>query len=249
MSRAEKEQRRRRRRERKARQSAHRGRLPVDQVDAYRVDPSRVVRLLSYEITTERLRDIGQDIPGLDEVLSEDDRATLFEQIHDEPRVAIERLTDLTGRFPGAALLTNWLAMAYTRAGEHERAERLALLNYERHPDYLFAKLNYAQICLSRGDLERVAAIFDQKFDLQLLYPHRAVFHISEFIGFAAIMVEYHMRTGDLESAEMMYDLMEEMAPDAEATRQIGDLLATSLLLRTLKGMFDLIRPRRRKLR
>ena len=57
------------------------------------------------------------------------------------------------------------------------------------------------------------------------------------------------MRSGDLESAEMMYDLMEEMAPDAEATRHIGDLLATSLLLRTLKGMLGLARPRRRKLR
>ena len=35
---------------------------------------------------------------------------------------------------------------------------------YQRHPDYLFAKVAMAQFALHRGELDQVEAIFDQTF-------------------------------------------------------------------------------------
>jgi hypothetical protein len=43
--------------------------------------------------------------------------------------------------------------------------------------------------------------IFDNKFDLKLLYPHRTTFHVSEYLAFASIMVEYYMRIGEHDAA------------------------------------------------
>lgn len=124
-------------------------------------------------------------------------------------------------------------------------AERIALVNYERNPDYLFARLNHAQFCLLNGRLDEIPIIFGDNFDLKLLYPHRNKFHISEFIGFSAVMIEYFIRIGDLEQAEIRYQMLEQIAPDAPATKKLGQLLTTSHLLSTIRKMMHF--PRRRK--
>ncbi|MBN1935009.1 MAG: hypothetical protein JW934_10110 [Anaerolineae bacterium] len=63
--------------------------------------------------------------------------------------------------------------------------------NYRRNPDYLFARLNYAELFLRRGDYERVAEILEHKFDLKLLYPRRNRFHVSEVSNFIGLVGLY----------------------------------------------------------
>ncbi len=72
------------------------------------------------------------------------------------------------------------LSIAYSSIGEDDKAEVIIKKNYEQNPDYLFAKCNYAEICFHRGQIEKIPEIFNNKFDLKLLYPKRKRFHISE---------------------------------------------------------------------
>lgn len=74
--------------------------------------------------------------------------------------------------------------MAYSKTGELEEIDALIAENYKKYPDYIFAKLNYAELCLRKQRIAEIPVIFDNKFDLKLLYPKRKKFHITEIIEF-----------------------------------------------------------------
>jgi len=91
----------------------------------------------------------------------------------------------------------------------------------ERFPDYLFAHISLANECLMRGEAEKVAEIFGDKFDLKLLYPDRERFHISEALAFQAIVARYHHALGDREQAQRSYDLMCQLDPASPLTLDV----------------------------
>ena len=200
--------------------------------------PSRLGRdltLLSYTISFDAL-DLPEVIdPIMERALPAGDREALHALLHDAPAAAIPQLEVLVERFPGSRMLMNWLASAYSHVGDDEKAEHIIRLNFELHPDYLFARLAYAQRCLRRGDLDRVREVFEDKFDLKLMYPHRDVFHVSEFVAFCSVAVEYFMRTGETEAAHALFGALDDMCPDHPVTNQLRRVLEGSLLLRFAK--------------
>ncbi len=48
----------------------------------------------------------------------------------------------------------------------------------------MFGRLAQANACLEHGEIDRVAEIFDNRFDLSLIYPERRQFHHSEVLNF-----------------------------------------------------------------
>ena len=40
----------------------------------------------------------------------------------------------------------------------------------------------YGDESLQKGEIEKIPEIFDNKFDLKMLYPNRNIFHISEYV-------------------------------------------------------------------
>jgi tetratricopeptide (TPR) repeat protein len=244
MSRAESERRRKRRRERKWHKALKRWRNQESEAPLQR--EGRGLRLLSYTITEERLEIPHNDYAGLH--LSDNQRVELFDQVHDNPQAAIPRLRTLLEQCPDSAVLHNWLSTAYHSMGDEKEAEKIAQANYERHPDYLFARLNLAQFALARGEVERFRQIFDGEFDLKMIYPDRDVFHISEFVGFASLMIEYYVRVDELRAAETMFSVLEQIAPNAPATQSARETLQHWSLLRLLEKAKDrLCRPRAKR--
>ena len=75
--------------------------------------------------------------------------------------------------YPHVPTFSNYLSIAYLAAGDQEKATALVREAYRRHPQYLFAKVNYANLCLQQGEIGKVPGIFDHACDLQQLYPHR----------------------------------------------------------------------------
>ena len=75
--------------------------------------------------------------------------------------------------------------------------------------------------------------IFDNKFDLKLMYPRRDVFHISEFVAFAAVVIEYFARAGEWEPANSLYDALKQVAPDHPATKHAKAVLMRTVLSRS----------------
>jgi hypothetical protein len=97
--------------------------------------------LSEYEITTEPIEE-----PRYKRLPPEVKAA--FERLHNrtltKPRHAIPELLQWRERYPDLPMLSNYLSIAYSHTGAHEQVEQTILENYQRNPDYLFARLKYA---------------------------------------------------------------------------------------------------------
>jgi tetratricopeptide (TPR) repeat protein len=158
-----------------------------------------------------------------------------------KPKDLIPLLLDCMEKYPNVPLLYNYLTVAYGRIGDREKAESTALENLTKHPDYLFAKLSYAEICLANGEASKVPSIFNNKLDLKLLYPKRSKFHVSEFTGFATIVCKYYNAIGEREKAVTLYKSLSTIAPEDLTTKELKRHLYPSLFRRLLTKFLAMI--------
>lgn len=186
---------------------------------------------LDYEITHEALpHDSIRQLPlPVQERVKE-----LYHLACTEPQQALSPLVDMIEKYPGVPVFYNYLRIAYEMTGQLEKADALLEVIYRKFPDYLFAKTNYAFRCLRMGKLEKIPEIFNRKFDLKLLYPHRVVFHLSEFTAFISVMALYHHVIGDHENAQIYYALLKRWAPNQELTQVVKSQLDPTLLQKLL---------------
>ncbi len=135
------------------------------------------------------------------------------------PKEAIDRLQTLKEKYPNVPILYNYLGMSYSKINP-EKAKEIAYENYKNNPRYLFAKLNYAENCLRDENIDRIPEIFEEKYDLKLLYPNRDTFHYSEAAGFFGVLGFYWAKKGMWEQVNIAYDILQNIDPDNEyATR------------------------------
>lgn len=183
---------------------------------------TQILRLVEYEITWEPIPDARKE--KLPKEVQE-----AIPRLHDEikihPRKVIPELLELIEKHPDYPTFYNFLSVAYENAGHYRKAKDTILENYRRNPDYLFARLNYAELCLAEGDIERIPAIFNHRFDLKLLYPQRKVFHITEVLNFMGIMGVYCAVAGKRDTAEQYYAILKQLDPDHYMTRRLGAYL------------------------
>jgi len=181
-------------------------------------DDPTVVHLLSYEITYEPILD--RQYRRLPRRVKD-----AVERLHDlaqsQPLEAIPELREWIQEYPDVPAFYNYLSAAYTLSGQKKEAEEAIRNNFRRNPEYLFARLNYGELCLSQGDLDRIPELFDHKFDLKLLYPKRSRFHVSEALGFMGLMGAYFCEIGERDMAQKYYQIMNELDPQDPQTRRL----------------------------
>lgn len=193
------------------------------------------IRVFDYEITSEAIADARyRRLPRA----VRDAFEQLYYQSQTQPRKAIPELLKWIERYPHMPMLYNYLSVAYSATGQADKARATVEENYRRNPDYLFARINYAQLCLADGDYEQVAKILDHKFDLKLLYPKRKRFHISEFTNFTGLVGLYFYGTGDRDMAARYYAILEQIAPGYPMTKQLRRKLHPGPLRRLLLRLF-----------
>ena len=180
-----------------------------------------------YEITNEALEN---NFPP--EI--KDQAETLYEQAHSYPEEAVLQLEDLIENYPQTPQLYNYLTLAYSRLGKWDEVDEIIIKNYERHPEYLFAKSNYARLCLRDGNVEQIPAIFNHQFDLKLLYPKRTTFHVSEVIVFFGVMGEYYLKIGQRSAAELCYQALHKIDSRHEQTRVLKKKIYPSIFSKLL---------------
>ncbi len=197
--------------------------------------PAAGLTTLNYEITDEPMRE------PVYERLPQQVRDQLDELYHGmllrKPREAIAVLQPLIERYPDVPQLYNFLHTAYQKLGDRDNSRRVLQETLERFPDYLFGRMAYAMDCLQRGEPEKVPEILDGKYDLKLLYPERERFHISEVMGFYAVVAWYWHTQGERDRVETYYKLLRQLDPKHPNTRFIEQLLYPSRLKTWLRGL------------
>jgi tetratricopeptide (TPR) repeat protein len=193
------------------------------------LDLPNTIQLLKYKITTEPIHNRRyKRLPSR----VQDNIERLHYDSQRRPRKALPELLELVEKYPDVPVLYNYLSVAYSRTDQRKKAEEIVRENYQRNPDYLFARLNYAEICLAKREYEKVAEILEHKFDLKLLYPNRNLFHISEVANFMGLVGVYFFEIGEIEKAEKYYEILQEIAPDFPMTKRLHQKMHPSLVQR-----------------
>jgi len=159
----------------------------------------------------------------------------IFEQLEKSPGTMIERLKELIRNYPDVPKLYNYISIAYSNLGDQEKSNYYVEKNYQNNPHYLFAKLNYAEICMAKGDFDKVPEILENKFDIKALYPEREVFHVSEVAGVMGIAGFYFASIGNTEQAKLFYNGLKQLAPGHKYTKR----LKRYLFLKSVKKVFN----------
>jgi len=128
-----------------------------------------------------------------------------------------------------------YLAKAYSYVRDTEKMIEVVEENYHRNPDYLFAKINYAQICLQRGKIHKIPTILDHKFDLKMLYPERNEFHALEAVSFFGMLGIYFLKIDDMDQSKHMLMILEAIDPDAEMTKELKKQIRVAKRLNAAK--------------
>jgi len=186
----------------------------------------------AYDITDEPLenRDIKK-LPAQVQARIDD----LYELAQRDPTQAIPELERLIATYPHVPTFYNYLSIAYLAAGDLEKTEACVRDTYRRHPQYLFAKVNYANLCLQQGEIDKIPGIFDHACDLKQLYPHRTRFHISEFTNFVGVMCRYFCAIGERETATLYYRMLKQVAPRHPMTKHAKRSLYPPFWVRWLR--------------
>ncbi|MEA1968894.1 MAG: hypothetical protein U9N77_11835 [Thermodesulfobacteriota bacterium] len=184
---------------------------------SFQVDGKKNVQLqlVEYSITYEPL---SQNVIPVE---IEDQVEELFHTCRKKPEQVIPQLKKLIEQFPKVYQLYNYLYTAYTLSGNINKAEAICLMNYKINPEYLFAKLNYAEVCMRNGEFEKVPEIFKNKFDLKVLYPERDLFHITEVTSFYSIIALYCVHSDMTAQASNYLKILKEIDPGNKSIRII----------------------------
>jgi tetratricopeptide (TPR) repeat protein len=195
----------------------------------------------SYQIVFDKQRSTREkeNLPEKEQKLLED----LHVQIQENPEKSIDALVELYRRQPQVPEIANLLTYGYLRLKKRAESEALIEKTYHDFPNYLIAKINFADQCLRLNKIDQIPKIFGNVFELNALYPDQKKFHFAEFRGFQVVMGFYYCETNQKEKAEECYQLafqVDPLHPSVSALEQ--RLSKTSFLKKCLHTLQKLAR-------
>jgi len=117
------------------------------------------------------------------------------EELHDmllhKPKKVIPLLLGYIKKYPNLPLLYNYLSAAYGRIGDLEKVESTVVENLNKHPDYLFAKLNYADICLRKGKASKGVKSTLDSYIRQLSVPQHVFSVVDSWISLLSFFLQH----------------------------------------------------------
>jgi len=108
-----------------------------------------------------------------------------------KPKKVIPLLLGYIKKYPNLPLLYNYLSAAYGRIGDLEKVESTVVENLNKHPDYLFAKLNYADICLRKGKASKGVKSTLDSYIRQLSVPQHVFSVVDSWISLLSFFLQH----------------------------------------------------------
>ncbi|KPA10135.1 hypothetical protein MHK_009622 [Candidatus Magnetomorum sp. HK-1] len=190
--------------------------------------------LINYQISYDPIElDAYKDI--VPEDIKEEMGFVLYPMCSNEPKKVIKRLLELINIYPAYPKTYNYLAIAYAKMGRYKKSKEITYETYQRFPEYLFAKVNFASICLENSEFEKIPIILENKFDLKLLYPDRDVFHVVEATAFFGLVGRYFVATEKIRRAQNILKFMESIDSECHITKILKKEIKQKLLVSSIK--------------
>jgi len=158
---------------------------------------------------------------------------SLLERVQRSPKKVYAEIKAFSKNHLDVPEVINLLTFAHIRNRKIAAAEKLIQTTFEKHPDYLFARINYADQCLRKKKLEKIPELFPS-FNLKQLYPERKVFHTSEFRGYMVFMSYYFLAKKERENALPYFEKAKEVDPFDRSVIFLEKKLFQKSLLRRL---------------
>ena len=155
-----------------------------------------------------------------------------------EPKKYLNAVFQMKQEHPLNPLVDNLLAFVYINTKQIKKAETLIEESYYHHPQYLFARINYADQCLRKKNLTKIPTIFPS-FDLKTLFPDRTRFHVSEYRGLMVLACRYYRQTKQKDLARTFYEKAYKVDPAHPSVIS----LEKKSILSPLKSLLNLSRP------
>ncbi|HSX04593.1 MAG TPA: hypothetical protein VLG76_07690 [Rhabdochlamydiaceae bacterium] len=158
----------------------------------------------------------------------------LLEKAQFYPHRAFEEVKEFQSKHPDLPEAMNLLTFVTIQKKEIAKAEKMIQESYEKFPHYLFARINYADQCLRKKQLQKIPEIFSS-FNLKDLYPEKRVFHYSEFRGFMVTLGFYHLTLKNRKEAKECLDHAKKADPDHSSVKLLEKKLRPNLFKRLLR--------------
>jgi len=191
--------------------------------------------LSQYEITHEEITPYGvKKLP--DHIKNELD--DLRERAYSGDQSVIKRLLKLHYKYRATPIFANYLSVLYERTGQREKSYALVKESYKRHPNYLFARVNYAMLCLVQDEKpDEVPKILGKQLDIHALFPHRKFFHVSEACTFYGVVALYYHSKGDQDNSLHYYHFIKQLDPRDFMVNQAKKTIIPNLWQRLRKRL------------
>jgi len=125
-----------------------------------------------------------------------------------KPKV-IETLKKHIHNFQKYPVYKNLLYLAYSSSNNHRAAEQVAEQMYRMHPEYVYARANYAESLLRHpNEVERAREVLHPSLNITEAFPGRKSFHFGEFIVYERSVIMYLAQTGAAEEATMHLNMV-----------------------------------------
>ena len=160
----------------------------------------------------------------------------LLEKVQFQPKVVYKEIKTFSAEHPDVPEVINLLTFAHIKNRRIGEAEYLIEKTFQDYPNYLFARINYADQCVRQKKLDKVSEIFPS-FDLKELYPEKEIFHASEFRGFLIMMAHYYRAQKMKEKALPYFDTLKKMDPYHPGVLYLEKKLVKRSLFHRLFGL------------
>jgi hypothetical protein len=169
---------------------------------------NRSLQISGYKITAsnEVVHKLYGITPEIQEKLEE-----LGIKVYKKKNSAIKELNDLIKKYPSVPQFKNYLSTLYDMQGNYFMAAEINRRIVSLHPEYLFGKLNEANISIGKGEYHQVPEILGDAMEIKAIYPERDEFHVGEVIGFMQTAFNYFIGIEDTEQAQVRLDIIEKL--------------------------------------
>src|SRR5438477_12686070 len=131
-------------------------------------------------------------------------------------------------------MIASHLATSYQRLGREEAANQMVKDNYRRFPLSIFARCDYAHLCIEEGRFVEAATAIEYTFDLAKLYPKKSHFHVLEIMEFQSLLVHYFCAIKDFTRAIASISFLRTINKELPGIDRLKTTIITAALQETL---------------